>query len=270
MLLDDADLRRRFAYLRAQQGQYSEALELARWAGKICAAAKEDHLFGKALLARATVLLIKDDSRCIPLFYCSLSFLDFAKWRDSLPAVYNLCNALTLFTDLEQEDLEGVLEGLTEARLCLRSRARSPGTRKLLGYRRRNPTDACIRFLQGRVLVMLRRYDEARPLLETAREDFAELRMFRDLAAAGLELCECARWLSGKQRWFRITSLCHEILAALANDPDSADAITAYRLLLEAAEARCENGLRDRLTSSRTAMLPDQHVTRADGKALLR
>jgi len=254
LAIERGDLFRRLAYLRSDQRLYSEALELADLAQLVFASAEDDHLFGTALVASGTIHLLKADHLSVGLLSKALVFLEPGDWRAVLVTAHNLINALTLFEELEPAELETALELLIEARLCVRSRGRNPTARTLLGYRRLSPTDACLRYVQGRILVLLNCHDKARPLLERAREDFAELHMYRDLAAAGLELAECALWMSGKHRWHRIINLCREVLEVLSDDPDSVEAITAYRLLLEAAAARSDQALRDQITTSRSSI----------------
>lgn len=257
VILDEADLQRRIAYLRAKQGRYPDALQCAGHALRIFHLANETHEKGRAFLARGSVLLMMDQSRSISALILALEHLDGEKSpEDFLAATSNLIYALTLFQDLDADWLEGALRRVTECRLSLRSRRRRVGTRYLKGHRRKTPADALMRYVQGRLLVLLERYEEARALLHTAREDLLELGMARELASASLELAECYLHLSGIHRWHRIEALCREVLTALASEPDTTDAIAAFKLLRCSLLERSAQEARDGLSSARRALGP--------------
>jgi len=251
ILIAEADHLRNFAYLRAKQHRYEDAFGLVDQADLIYAVWGDDHGFGRSLLARGTILLMKDDPAAVFSLSAALRYLDTERWRQCLPAVFNLINALTRFTEFDPSTLEAALNLLVEARLSLRSSRREPATRYLRGRRRRTPPDAFLRYLQGRILVLLGEHDLARSLLESAREDFLHLKMFREAAFTGLEIAECDLWLSGKHRWNRILTLCTQVLAMLRSEPDCADAVAAYRLLELAARERSLNGLKSAVAQSR-------------------
>jgi len=242
---------RNFAYLRAKQLRYSDAFVLVDKAELIYACVGDDHGFGRALLARGTIHLLQDDPAAVFSLSAALRYLDTEGSKHYLPAVHNLILALTYFSELDPPILESSLQFLIEARLSLRSWRRDPKTRYLGGRRRRVPGDAYLRYLQGRILVLLGAHDQARPLLESAREDFVHLGMVRDAAAAALELAECALWLSGKHRWNRVLKLCSEVLAALRAEPNSTDAVAAYQLLELAARERSLEDLETAIAQSR-------------------
>jgi len=255
VVLDKGDLHRRVAYLRAKEGRYTEALQEADRALEIYLAAKTRHECGRTLLARGYVLICRDDSRAIGATSRALCFIDPEEsWEDCLAASYILIYALTLFEDLSHKALEQALLSVTEARLTVRSFQRTPETRYLKGRRRKTPADALLRFLQGRILVLLERYEEARELLHTAREDLLELGMARELAAASLELAECYFYLSGIHRWHRIDSLCREVLTLLSTEPDTVDAIAALKLLQRSLLERSVRKVREGLSSARRAL----------------
>lgn len=252
LVLDEADLNRRLAYLRMQQRRPEEALRCAGWAIRIFSAAGERHALGKALSALGGVQLEMGSPKAIATLGRALHALDLSRSHNAvLTVLYNLAYAFTIFEDPDPKQLTSVLSCLTQARLCARSRRRPAETRYLAGFRRKTPADALIRFLQGRILVLLGQHEEARRLLETAREDLTLLEMPFDVAAASLELAECYLWLADHERWPRIETLCREVLTLLASVPQAAEAIAAYQLLERATAGRSLRALRKQLVGAR-------------------
>lgn len=252
LVLDEADLHRRLAYLRMQQQRPDEALHHARFAVQIFTVAAMRHELGQALAALGWVQLEMKSSRAPATLSHALAYLDDTNSvNDRLAVLYNLAYAFTLFEEPDPKQLTSMLSCVTQARLCARSRRRPAGTRYLAGFRRKTPADALMRFLQGRILVLLGQHEEARRLLETAREDLTLLEMPFDVAAASLELAECYLWLADHERWPRIETLCREVLTLLASVPQAAEAIAAYQLLERATAGRSLRALRKQLVGAR-------------------
>lgn len=250
--LDTADLWRRIAYLRMEQRRYDEALVAANQAALAFAAARAWDRYGRAVLAIGTIQLTKGDHSSITTLSKALRFLESStSWEFHFSAVFNLAFALSRFGEPKAESLENALLLLTDARLSARSRFRNPGKRYVGGFRRKNPPDALLRFLQGRILALLGQHPEARELLETAREDLIELGMPLEAAMVSVELAECYLWLADYRRWPKIEQLCRDVLALLAPVPGASEAITAYQLLQRAAAEQSAQTVRRQLASAR-------------------
>lgn len=256
-ILDEADLYRRIAYLRMEQQRFGDALEFVHRAATIRAAAEAEHELGRALAAKGTIQATMNDPKAIGTLCLALGKLDPEQNANAYDSTcHNLLAALCQFRP-EPELLEAAMKELCRARLDDRSLC--PGRRKAhqlrpAGRRRRTMPDARARFLQGRILVLLGQHEEARKLLETAREDFIALGMPLDAAAISIELAECYLWFSDSRRWPRIERLARESLELLRPVPDAPEVVAACQLLMQVAVVRPAHNARQALEKCRARL----------------
>jgi tetratricopeptide (TPR) repeat protein len=187
--LDEADLHRRRAILRMEEHRYAEGLDAADRAITIYKAGQDRHELGRSYSAKGLLEYKMGYRASIGTISHALTLMDASRNPDAHDAAsHNLQLALADFKP-EAATLERSLEQLHAARVSrrsLRPSRRQGHRRQLMARRRRTLADAKTRYLQGRILVMLGRHDEARPLLETAHEDLLALHAPLDAAATAL------------------------------------------------------------------------------------
>jgi tetratricopeptide (TPR) repeat protein len=186
-VLDQGHLDRRWAYLRMEQRRFPEALDKITSAEVVFLAANDVFHVGVSQLARGVIHIERGAAEAaIPCLSRALTCIDsHSHGEAAYAASYNLHLALA-DTCPDPERLEETLRQVTEGRLSRTSRRPSRHgsmRRQLMGHRRRALPDAKARGLQGRILVMLAQHDDARRLLETAREDLISLGALLDAAA---------------------------------------------------------------------------------------
>lgn len=255
--LDKADLYRRMVFLRLEQRCFDEALELAHHAATILSVAGASHELGRVYAAKGLAQLKLGDPGAIDTLCLALGKLDAGQNPNAYHAAcHNLLMALGELRP-KPELLEAALAQLCKARLTKRSRrpARRQAHRlRLTGYRRKTMPDAKARFLQGRILNLLGQHEEARKLLESAREDLITLGMPLAVAEVSIELAECYLWFSESRRWPRIERLAREALELLRPVPDAPEVVAACQLLLHVAAARPARGARQELERCRARL----------------
>lgn len=212
--LDEADLRRRLALLHYSEGKPDLAEAEAREAVVIFRAADAGHLLGLALTALGIAEIELGKSRAIATLSQAASLIDpVISMPSHLAAVHNMVVALTIFQPTA-ESLEDCVRMINDMRLSARSRRPSRAGQQRQKVRRPQKTlaDAMARSLLGRLHNLLGQHEEARRVLESAREDLAELGAPADLALVNLDLAQSLIWISRPRQWVRISILVGEAL----------------------------------------------------------
>ncbi len=214
--LDQADLYRRMAHLRRDQGRHREALDFTRQAALGFLAARDRHSYGRVMNVEGTIYAATGNFHvALRRFGKALANLDYGKSAHAFYAAQNnFVAALVRHPDPTPGQLAEALEAL-----------RSHDAR-----RRRRPTvtSAILRYLEA--LVMLRSGTtraRARRLLLGARHDLSELGMPLDVAAVSLDL---AKVYLEDGRWFDLRQVAGEAVELLAQVPGSGEALAAFRL----------------------------------------
>ncbi|MCP4664265.1 MAG: hypothetical protein GY856_53450, partial [bacterium] len=203
--LDQADLYRRMALLRRDQGRHREALDLTGRASLGFLAADDRHSYGRVLNVAGTIYAATGDFHvALRRFGNALANLDYGKSAEAFYAAQNnFVAALVRHPDPTPDQL-------TEALAALRSH---------VARRRRRPTvtSAILRYLEA--LVLLRSGTtraRARRLLLGAHHDLSELGMPLDVAAVSLDLAQV--YLEDR-RWFDLRQVAGEAVKLLAQVP---------------------------------------------------
>ncbi|MCP4661144.1 MAG: tetratricopeptide repeat protein [bacterium] len=214
--LDQADLYRRMAHLRRDQGRHQKALDLTGRAALIFLAADDRHSYGLVLNVAGSVYFATGAyPDALRRFGKALANLDYGKSAQAFYAAQNnFVAALVRHPDPTPVQFAEALAAL-----------RSHDSR-----RRRRPTvpSTVLRHLEA--LVLLRcgiTRARARWLLQGAHHDFVELGMPLDVAAVSLDLAQV--YLEDR-RWFDLRQVAGEAVKLLAQVPGSGEALTAFRL----------------------------------------
>jgi tetratricopeptide (TPR) repeat protein len=259
-ILDQADLERRWAYLRRDQRRFCEALDRATAAESVFLAANDLYNVGRSRSVRGTIHSERGhQEEAIPWLSSALTCFEPGKHDEAIyAAAHNLQIALTE-SDPSPECLEETLRQVTEGRLSRTSRRPSRTgsvSRQLMGHRRRTLPDAKARGLQGRILALLHQYPDAQRLLESAREDLIFVDASLDAAVVDVELGECYLCsIGGHRRWDRIEELAKEAIELLAPVPGIPETLAALRLWQTAVVARSLGEARQRVRCCRVELL---------------
>lgn len=212
LALDEGDLLRRLALLHFTEGKPVEAAKVIHQAVLIFQGAEADHLLGLALTAQGIIEIeLKQPSAIETLSRAVLLVDPVVSLPAHLAAIHNLVIALSAF-EPEAQLLEECLAMVNDLRLSPRSRrpSRAQRQRQPLGRRLKTLPDAMARALLGRLHNLLGQHHEGRRLLESAREDLAELGALSYQAAVCIELAECWLWTTSPRQWQRVEALVTE------------------------------------------------------------
>lgn len=240
LALDEADLLRRLALLHLCEGKPEAASEVIHQAVLVFQGAGEKHLLGLALNAEGLIEIELDRPEAVATLSKALLLVDPVV---SLPAqqatLHNLILALATF-EPEAKHIEDCLAMLNAMRLSPRSRrpSRQKAQRQVVGRRLKTLPDAMARALLGRLHNLLGQHDEARRLLESAREDLGDLGAAFDKAIVCIELAECWIWTAYPRSWSRVADLVREAFELSGSLPqDEKERAALAVLTLEVTKA---------------------------------
>jgi tetratricopeptide (TPR) repeat protein len=223
--LDEADLYRRMAHLRRDQGRLEEALDFANRAKAVFVAVGDRHNYGRVLNIEGTVHgSAGKTSVALCCFAKALTNLDYRKEPAAFYAASNNFVAdLIRHPDPTSEEIADALEEL----------------RSLDLRRRRRPSVPAATFCHLEALALLRIGQSGRVvrrLLLEARHQFKELDMPLDGAAVLIDLA--AAYL-GEARFIDARQATRAALDLVASVPDACeDAVGAFRLYQTAVASR--------------------------------
>lgn len=233
LALDEGDLLRRLALLHFTEGNPVEAAKVIHQAVLIFQGAEADHLLGLALTAKGIIEIeLRQPSAIETLSRAVLKVDPEVSLPEYLATLQNLVVALAAF-EPGAECLEECLEMVNELRLSRRSRrpSRRHRHRQTIGRRLKTLPDAMARALLGRLHNLLGQHHDGRRLLESAREDLAELGAVADQAVVCIELAECWIWTSSPRQWAHVEALVQEacsLTGALPRDEQERAAIALF------------------------------------------
>ncbi len=220
-LVEQANLCRRVAMLRVDQGRYEEALTLVNCA--IAIYRQEDPaLFAKSLLARA-VIFIETQRYSEAILDCAAALPSINAKKDPrafFMAVNNLSYALTQRA-AHPEDLAAAVQYLRQA--C-----------RLLRGERLSLPKLTLKWIQGLIFCRLGSLQRGEEFLESARQGLIELKAPLEVALVSLDLS--ALYLRQGRIW-KLATLASEtfqLFRALAFDQE---AVAALYLWHQAAQA---------------------------------
>lgn len=245
LLLDEADLYRRQAFLHLEQRDWTGCRRMLDAAEVRFTLAGERHEVGHVLLARGQLFWERaaagEQDRALELLSRALELIDPAKSKMIFEsAEHNLASALALHPNPSPDSLERAFRALQRSRLSNASKRPSERFRRRQRFGRRELTipDAKRRYLQGKIQLRLNQHDEARLFLETARTDLMLLSNHpRDVFSVTLDLAEC--YLGHFRRpWRQITDLLAQTFALCPVTDLNPEAETALELLQTALAAQ--------------------------------
>lgn len=218
---EQANLSRRLAVLRLDQGRIEEALALVNLSIGIYRQS-DPHLFATALLIRGAIFLeigryseaILDNAAALPRIDAKKSPKHFHA------AIHNLCHALTRGAAFP-EDLGAAIHYLRKANRLIRAARKSLPKLKL-------------KWIHGLILNKLGSTRRGEALLESARQGLAELQAPFEVAMVSLDLS--AHYLR-EGRYWKLPVLAEEtyqLFKALSLD---AEAVAALHLWSQATQA---------------------------------
>ncbi len=261
--LDEGDLLRRLALLFLCEGKLELAEGKAHEAVRLFQAADEKHLLGQALVALGIVELHLDKPVAVEILSRACTLVDpLTSLPEHHAALHNLAVALSVF-EPSAALLEDCQRMVSEMRLGTRSRqpSRRDRQRQQVGRRQKTLPDAMARVLLGRVYNLLGQHEEGRKVLESAREDLAELGAPVDQAAASIELAESLLWSTNPRQWARIGALVDEALQLSSSFPRGEKELAALAKLKEASTAALSRRhLQEQLQVCRRLILESQVV----------
>lgn len=207
-------MRRRISLLHYSEGKPELAEIEAHEAVVIFQAADAGHFLGLALTALGIAEIELDKPKAIATLSQAASLIDPSISLPShLAAVHNMIVALATF-QLTADSLEECVRMVNDMRLSARSRRPSRAGQQRQKVRRPQKTlpDAMARSLLGRLHNLLGQHEEARRVLESAREDLAELGAPADRALVDIDLAQSLIWVSRPRQFSRISTLVTEAL----------------------------------------------------------
>ncbi len=244
LILGQAELRRRWSFLCIELQEWERGLEMLALAERRFTLADQPHEVGRVYLARGQLLWERDQpgdkDQALELLSLAVEFIDPGKSQGAFQAAeHNLTSALTLHHDPAPKSLERAFEALQRGRLSQSTKRRSScqAPRQRFGHSELSIPDAKRRYLQGKILLRLRRAKEARPFLDTARTHLMALGDYsRDVFAVTLDLAECYL-LVFQQPWRRVADLLAQTFARCPMSdvgPEAKAALDLFRVALEA------------------------------------
>jgi tetratricopeptide (TPR) repeat protein len=227
--LDRADLRRRIAYLRMEQGRFDEALVELEAARDVFQAAGDEARLGLVLMAVGHVYQVRgDQDRALVRLIQALPLVERADRPQAVRVlVLNIAGTLAAGRAPEAGAVHDAI------RLVRKGRAKRGGR---FGHRARTLPDAKARWVLGLLYWRLpKRRPRALELLETAREDLAALGSPYDVAAVSLDL---GGMYVHKKRWQDAESMAEQTLELLERVPAAATSYDLWRRAIIAREPR--------------------------------